>query len=291
MKLNVYSLPILALLLLGSMSLNPKTTTTSAKRLDSGIAQCHLTTQEFAAFGNDNSFLAKHEKPVPFSYQGVGEMITYQVPGGENANAFMIKFDKPSNDYLFVIHEWYGLNDYVKQESANFATRFPNMNVIALDLYDGKVADNSGDASKYMQSVKTERALAIINAAQEFVGKKANIYTVGWCFGGGWSLQTAIEMEEQAKAAVMFYGMPEKDLDRLKTLKCDVLAIFGEQDKWINTDVAAAFEKAMSNLDNKLVLKSYNADHGFANPSNPKYNAEAAEDAYNNMFEFVTARR
>ena len=98
-------------------------------------------------------------------------------------------------------------------------------------------------------------------------------------------------MGDQAKAAVMFYGMPEKDMDRLKTLKCDVLAIFAEQDKWISPSVAAEFETAMSKIDNKLVLKSYDADHGFANPSNPKFNEDAATDAYNNMFEFVSARR
>ncbi|MBG00562.1 MAG: dienelactone hydrolase [Owenweeksia sp.] len=291
MKLNIYTVPLFALLLLGSIGLNPKTNKSNTNKLDAGITQCHITTLAFAALGDDKSFLAEHEKPVPFTYQGPGEMITYDVPGGDKANAFMIKSAKPSKDYLFVVHEWYGLNAYVKNESAKFAERFPQMNVIALDLYDGKVADNSEDAGKYMQSVKTERALAIINAAQDFVGKKANIYTVGWCFGGGWSLQTAIEMGDQAKAAVMFYGMPEKDMDRLKTLKCDVLAIFAEQDKWISPSVAAEFETAMSKIDNKLVLKSYDADHGFANPSNPKFNEDAATDAYNNMFEFVSARR
>ena len=291
MKINVYSFPILAILLLGSLGLNPKTGISNPERLDAGITQCHATTQAFAALGDDLSFIAEHEDPKPFSYQGDGEMITYPVPGGDKANAFMIKASKASNDYLFVIHEWYGLNAYVKNESAKFASRFEGMNVIALDLYDGKVADNSADAGKYMQAVKTERALAIINAAQDFVGEDANIYTIGWCFGGGWSLQTAIEMGDQAKAAVMFYGMPEKDMDRLKTLKCDVLAIFAEQDKWISPEVAAEFDKAMAKLDNKLVLKSYDADHGFANPSNPKFNESAAIDAYNNMFEFVSARR
>ncbi|WP_421874210.1 dienelactone hydrolase family protein [Marinoscillum sp.] len=294
MKLTIQTFPLIALFILGSLTTNtesPKPNSAEKTRLDAGLTQCHATTQRFAAFGNDASFLAEHEKPLPFTFQGQGEMITYEVPGGSKANAFMVKSAKPSNDYLFVVHEWYGLNAYVKNESVKFAERFPEMNVLALDLYDGKVADNSEDAGKYMQSVKTERALAIINAAQDFVGSDANIYTVGWCFGGGWSLQTAIEMGDQAKAAVMFYGMPEQDMDRLKTLNCDVLAIFAEQDKWITPEVASKFDEAMAKLDNKLVLKSYDADHGFANPSNPKYNEEAATDAYKNMFEFVSARR
>ncbi len=289
MKLNIQTLPLIAALLFGSFTVNSESpeSINDSYRLDKGMAQCHTTTQAFAALGNDPSFLDEHKKPTKRLYQGVGEMITYKVPDGKDANAFTIKSKKPTNDYLFVIHEWFGLNAYVKNESAKLAERFAEMNVIALDLYDGKVADNSEDASKYMQSVQTERALAIINAAQSFVGNDANIFTVGWCFGGGWSLQSAIEMEDQAKV----YGMPEKEMARLKTLNCDVLAIFAEQDKWISPEIATEFDNAMATLDNELVLKSYDADHGFANPSNPDYNEEAASDAYKRMFDFIQARR
>lgn len=291
MNLNMYTFPLISMLMVVSLNHFSIDNKDLEERLDQGFAQCHATTQEFAAMGNDPLFLAEHENPLPHVYQGSGEMITYPVAGGSEANAFFIKSQKPSNEYLFVIHEWYGLNAYVKEEAANFANKFPKMNIVALDLYDGQVADNRQDASTYMQSVKTDRALSIINGAKAFAGKKANIYTVGWCFGGGWSLQAAIELGDQAKGAVMFYGMPEKDVNRLKTLNCDVLAIFAKQDQWINPKVAAEFDEAMAKMENQLILHSYDADHGFANPSNPKYNEEAATDAYEQMFAFVSARR
>jgi len=290
MVLKITSIPALALLL--ALLIPENSSPKKADRIDTQITMCHATTQAFANLANDQEFINIHEDPIPFNdFQPVGEMITYEVNDGKTANAYFIKSKVPSNDYLFVVHEWYGLNNYVKNESGKFYTRFPEMNVIALDIYDGKVAENSEEASKYMQSVKTERALAIINGAKKFVGKDANIYTVGWCFGGGWSLQTAIEAGDQAKACVMFYGMPETNMDRLKTLKCDVLAIFANQDKWITPEVAATFEKNMSQMDNKLIVKAYDADHGFANPSNPKFNEKAAESAYKEMFSFVKKRR
>lgn len=256
------------------------------------LTMCHNTTQAFAQLGKVDAFSASHEDPLPSSLQDFdGEMITYAVAKGEPANAYLVKAQQPSDDYLLVIHEWYGLNTYVKNEADKFAKRFPAMNVLALDLYDGKVADNREDARKYMQAVSTERALDIIKGAATFSGPAANLYTIGWCFGGGWSLQAAITLGSQAKGAVMFYGMPETETDRLSNLQCDVLGIFAEQDKWITPEVAANFAKVMDKMPPKLMLKSYDAGHGFANPSNPMYDQEAASDAYRHVFDFISARR
>lgn len=292
MKLLTLTLPIL---LLGFLFWNSSEETTDysgrSGRIDSDIAKCHATTQAFAAFGNDQEFLDIHETPLPLEYQPeVGEMIKIPVSGDTDANAFRVVAKEPAgNKYLFVFHEWYGLNEYVKKESEKIASRFPEVTVIALDLYDGKLAKNSEEAGKYMQEVKTERALAIIDAAKKYVGKKAQIYTLGWCFGGGWSLQAAIELGSSAKGAVMFYGMPENDKDRLGKLQCDVLAIFGNKDKWITPQIVQQFEQNMSAQGSKLTVKTYDADHGFANPSNPNYNQTAATDAYDLMFSFLEA--
>ncbi len=270
---------------------SPKTMSSSGK-IDSNIAQCHSTTQEFVNLAEDPAFGEIHLDPYELTLQDAkGKMITYDVTDGKKANAYFIPSKKKSKEYLFVIHEWYGLNDFVKSQSDIFSEKFKNMNIVALDLYDGNVADNREDAKTYMQAVKTERAVAIIAGAQSFVGGEAAIYTVGWCFGGGWSLQTAIEMGTQAKGAIMFYGMPENDIERLSSLKCDVLGIFATQDQWINQKVADTFKENMSKTSNKLTLKSYDADHGFANPSNPIYNEKAANDAYQQMTAFIAARR
>ncbi len=288
MKTYLLSIPMLVIALWISSS-SSKTT----NNLGASITMCHNTTQAFAKLADDPNFGIAHEDPQysKLVFQAKGEMITYPGAGGTSANAYVVASSTETKDILLVVHEWYGLNDFVKSESDMFSEKFPNMTVIALDLYDGKVAENRTDAATYMQAVQTERALAIINGAKTYIGSEANVYTVGWCFGGGWSLQTAIEMGDQAKGAIMFYGMPETNMERLATLKCDVLGIFAGKDQWITEKVAEDFQKIMAKLPNELILKSYDADHGFANPSNPIYDEKASTDAYAQMESFIVARR
>lgn len=238
----------------------------------------------------DKDFSGGHDAPLPYSYAGDGQMITFKTTDGQTGHAFEIKSAKPSNKYLFVIHEWWGLNDYIKKEAATYAQEMPGVNVIALDLYDGQVATTPEEAGKLMQGVKTERAQAIIKGAEMYAGPKAQFASVGWCFGGGWSLQSALLGGKQTVGCVMYYGMPEKDVAKLKTLNSDVLGLFAEQDKWINPEVVKQFEKDMAAAGKKVTVKEYPADHAFANPSNPKYNKELAADAHQRALTYLKAR-
>jgi carboxymethylenebutenolidase len=248
-------------------------------------------TQQFAMLASDKEFRMAHKNPLKIHFQSsIGKSITYKTADGKDADAYELKAKNPTNNYLFVVHEWYGLNDFVKLESEKIYNALGNVNVIDLDLYDGKVATNREDAGKYMQSVTDTRAKAIINGAIAYVGPKAHIATIGWCFGGGWSLQTSLLAGKQAVACVMYYGMPEQDINRLKSLHCDVLGNFANLDKWINPKVVAKFDSSMKVADKKLFLHQYDADHGFANPSNPIYNSEATKDAYANTIAFLKPR-
>jgi carboxymethylenebutenolidase len=197
---------------------------------------------------------------------------------------------KSTNNWLFVIHEWWGLNDFVKHESEKLYNDLGDVNVLDLDLYDGKVATTREDAGKYMQAVKDDRAQAIIKGALAYTGPKARIATIGWCFGGGWSLQSTLLAGKQAIACVMYYGMPEQDVNKLKTLNCDVLGNFASQDQWINPKVVAGFEANMKTAGKKLTAYSYNANHAFANPSSPAYNSEAGKLANERTLTFLKAK-
>jgi carboxymethylenebutenolidase len=247
-------------------------------------------TEAFAMLATDKDFSGGHDAPLPYAYEGEGQMITFKTTDGQTGHAFEIKSAKPSNKYLFVIHEWWGLNDYIKKEAATYAQEMPGVNVIALDLYDGQVATTPEEAGKLMQGVKTERAQAIVKGAQMYAGPKAQFASVGWCFGGGWSLQSALLGGKQTVGCVMYYGMPEKDVAKLKTLNSDVLGLFAEQDKWINPEVVKQFEKDMAAAGKKVTTKEYPADHAFANPSNPKYNKELATDAHQKALAYLKAR-
>ncbi len=253
-------------------------------------ACCVKATDQFAALGNNKAFVLSHDEPLPFVYESTkGKDINYKLADGTTAHAFEIKADKETPYYLFVIHEYWGLNDYVKQQSERLSNEL-GVNVLALDLYDGKVSTNRDSAAKLMQSVDNNRAIAIIKGAYSYAGSNAKIFTLGWCFGGGWSLQAALLGGSQVKGCVMYYGMPEKDVARLKTLQCDVIGFFAKQDQWINPEVVKQFEDNMKAAGKKVTTYEYDANHAFANPSNPVYNKEATADANAKATAFIKER-
>jgi carboxymethylenebutenolidase len=244
------------------------------------------STQEFAMLSSNKKFVASHDAPLPFTFESKnGKMVTIKTTGAVT-KAYLVKAKKSTNNYIIMIHEWWGLNDYIKQEAARMQDELGNVNVIAIDLYDGKVATNADSASAYMQQVKEKRCQDIINGVIKYAGKNARIATVGWCFGGGWSMQATLLCKQQAAGCVIYYGMPELDPNKLKFLPCPVLGIFATQDEWINPKVVKQFESVMKNCDKQLIVKNYDAAHAFANPSNPKYNAKDANDAHTNTIQF-----
>ena len=236
-------------------------------------------------------FARLHEAPAYFKLiNETGKMIIYPSADGMDAHAYFIKSKKKTNKWLIVIQEWWGLNDYIKREAETYSAELGDINVIALDMYDGKVAKTPDSAMVYMRSAKSERLESIVKGAITYAGDKAKIYTIGWCFGGGWSLQSTLLAGSQAAGCVMYYGRPETDINKLKTINCDVIGFFGNQDKGIPPPTVVAFEKNMKEAGKQLIINRYNANHGFANPSNPAYDKEATEDAHIKAVTFIKAR-
>lgn len=237
------------------------------------------------------TFATLHESPKHIvDYQQIGQLIEFPTADGNNAKAYFIQAPKKSNNWLIVIQEWWGLNDNIKYEADQYYKDLGNMNVLAVDMYDGKVAATSDSAMKLMRGADMNRMVSIIQGAITKAGINANIYSVGWCFGGMWSLQTAILAGEKAKGTIMFYGRPESNLEKLKTLNCDIIGFFGNKDQSPSPAVVSAFEKNMQLANKKLETHKYEAGHGFANPSNPSFNAEAAADAYKKAITFLKTR-
>lgn len=246
------------------------------------ITLCHTPAiDKFALMASNKDFNSQHLMPrayVHVSAEG-GKMVSIDCADGMNANAYVILAAKKTNNWVFVFQEWWGLNDNIKKWSEDLYKELGNVNVIALDMYDGKLATDRENAAKYMQAFKMERGEAIIKGAISYAGKNAKIGTVGWCFGGGLSLQAAILGGKQTAGCVMFYGMPEDNVEKLKTLNSDVLNIWGTKDQWINTEVMDKFTKNMEAAGKKLTVEAYDADHAFANPSNPVYDEKAYTDS------------
>lgn len=256
------------------------------------ITICHTPTiDKFALLASNKEFKSSHQSPLPYIHVSeAGKMVTFKTPDGKEASGYLIQAKSKTNNWIFVFQEWWGLNDHIKREAEKLYNDLGNVNVIALDMYDGKIATASEDAGKYMGEFKADRGTAIIKGAMTLAGKSAKIGTIGWCFGGGLSLQAALTAQKQAVACVMYYGMPETDVAKLKSLNTDVLNIWPTQDKWINKEVMDKFEASMLSAGKNLTIKAYDADHAFANPSNPKHNEAFTEDAYKNTLAFFKAR-
>jgi carboxymethylenebutenolidase len=260
-----------------------------------GFAAYHLNAQccakpqaidQFAAFSTKAGFSSIHDEPKVYEGDALkGEMKKIATASGNDAFYYAYKKNE-AKKYLLVFQEWWGLNDHIKHESDKYADSL-SLNVVAIDLYDGKVATTREEAGQYMQSNKKERSQEIINTIIQSLGADAQFATVGWCFGGGWSMQASLLAGKQSKACIIYYGMPETDMEKIKSLNAEVLMVWPNQDQWINKEVVETFKMNMKTAKKKLTVKEYNANHAFANPSNPKYSKEMGDDAFKASIKFI----
>lgn len=240
-------------------------------------------------FASDKAFIASHLAPIVYKHTSEvgGKMTEFSTLDGKKANAYFVKAKKNSNKWLFVYQEWWGLNDHIKRQADIFYNDLGgNVNVLALDMYDRKVANDASEAGKYMQGVVEARLENIVQGGLQFAGKKAKVANVGWCFGGSWSLKSAIIGGKQTIGSVMYYGMPVKDVEKLKILNTDVLGLFATE-KWISKSVIEEFAANMKTAGKLLNYKIFDAEHAFANPSNPKYDEAKAKEAYGMAIEYL----
>ena len=248
------------------------------------------TQQAYQLEAGTPAFAGMHPSPMVVNPENLlGKMMSFDAADGKPANAYFIAAKKKSNKYLIVIQEWWGLNENIKMEADKYYTDLGDVNVIAVDMYDGKVAATPDSAMKLMRGADMGRMTAIMQGAIKYAGSKASIYSVGWCFGGMWSLQTAILAGPQAKGSVMYYGRPETNMDKLKSIQCDIIGFFGNLDQSPSPTMVNDFEKNMKEAGKNLSVNRYQAGHGFANPSNPSYNAAAKEDSYAKAIAFFKA--
>ena len=246
------------------------------------ITICHSSaTERFAVLASTENFKLQHQLPKEYihvSQQG-GKMISFKCPDGTDAKGYFLQAKSKSDKWIFVFQEWWGLNDNIKKESEDLYNSLGNVNVLALDMYDGQVTADREVASRIMQQFKQERGDMIVKGALAYAGTDAKVGTIGWCFGGAQSLQAAITAGKQAVACVIYYGMPVDDVQKLKSLNTDVLGIFGTRDKGISPEVVKKFEANMKAAGKKVEVNNYDAEHGFANPSNRIYDEKATKDA------------
>jgi carboxymethylenebutenolidase len=244
------------------------------------ITICHTGPSEMIAFLDDPKFLSFHPAPKAFDFEGLGSMVSFPAAEGKDASGYLIKAKEPTLQWLFVYQEWWGLNDNIKEEADKFYNDLGgSVNVLALDMYDGKVTSNPQEAGTFMRGTNEKRLENIVMGARKFAGPEAKIANVGWCFGGAWSLKSALLLGHQNVGAVIYYGMPIREVDQLIYLNSDVLGLFATEE-YISKAVIEEFALAMEAAGKDLDYKIFDAVHGFANPSNPKHDKQATKEAY-----------
>jgi len=192
---------------------------------------------------------------------------------------------------LVVIHEWWGLNDWVKEEASKLADQ--GYVALAIDLYRGKVATTPDEAHEIMRGVPDDRAGRDLLAATAFLASQKTvdakrIGSIGWCMGGGYSLNLAVS-DPRLKAAVINYGHLASDDATLKKINAAILGIFGGQDKGIPPADVRKFESQMKALGKTVDIHIFpDAGHAFENPNNKQgYRAEDAAEAWKLTTEFL----
>lgn len=190
---------------------------------------------------------------------------------------------------IIIIHDWWGLDGDVRNAASRLASE--GYMVLAVDLYGGEtvtgveaarakmisVVENPGDVESNLR-----QALDFVNIAG--APKKA---TLGWGFGGGWSLNSAMLFPNDVDAAVIFYGQVSNDEDRLRAINAPVLGLFGARDRGIKIESVDEFEAAMQRLRKDLTLQIYQeVGHAFDDPTRSNYDSKIAEDAWRRAVEF-----
>ena len=217
---------------------------------------------------------------------GTLETVAIKTEGGRTVSGALGVPARTPAPALLLIHEWWGLNDQIKSVAAEFAAL--GYLALACDLYGGKSADTSDGARALMGAVDGKKATETVAAWGEWlkVHKQGSgkLGTVGWCFGGGWSLNASIATP--VDATVVYYGRVAKKARELSKLKGPVLGHYATRDNWINQQMVSGFEAEMDKAGKKYTSHWYEADHAFANPTSARYDQPDADLAWKRTLAF-----
>ncbi len=206
--------------------------------------------------------------------------------GREVAGALAVPTVKPA-PVVLLIHEWWGLNDQIKAVAADFATQ--GYLALAVDLFAGRVANTVDQARELIAAVKDDESADTLSAwlrwLQNHNDSTRKIGTVGWCFGGGWSLRASTLVP--VDGTVVYYGRVNLPKDDLAKLKGPVQGHFALRDKHITADIVRPFEQAMTELGKPYEVFWYEADHAFVNPTGNNYVKDEAQQAWRRTTEFL----
>ncbi|MET0068068.1 MAG: dienelactone hydrolase family protein [Candidatus Thiodiazotropha sp.] len=202
---------------------------------------------------------------------------------GETFSAYQCGNDAAQASVL-ILHEWWGLMPHNRLWAEQLAEQ--GYRTLAIDLYDGRLTDDSEQAATWMREIDQEAADRKLIAAIETLtegNRKLGVY--GCSFGGKQAMQASLLRPDSVTATALAYCRMETDVEKLACLQGPVLAIYAQQERtW--PDKQESFEAAMTAAGKFTQSVGYDAAHGFTNPTSPRYNAAADRDAWGVLLEF-----
>ncbi|NEP45486.1 MAG: dienelactone hydrolase family protein [Okeania sp. SIO2H7] len=223
-----------------------------------------------------------------------GQTVTYGSYDGQSFTGYLARPQGQTGPLpaLIVIHEWWGLNDNIKAMTDRLAGE--GYTALAVDLYGGEVAEAPEKAAQLKQAAEDRPQILEVNLRQAYQyleeqQQAPKIASIGWCFGGTMSFKTALLFPQELDASVIYYGSGIETYPALlEPLQMPILGIFGELDSNPPPEKAAEFQGVLTSLNKSAEIYIYeDANHAFANPSGTRYNAEAAEDAWEKTTAFL----
>jgi carboxymethylenebutenolidase len=223
-----------------------------------------------------------------------GERVTYGTVNNQPVSGYLARPADATTPLpaLIVIHEAWGLNENIEMMTQRLAGE--GYTALAVDLYNGAVAQNLDQARAQARAAtqNPQQLEANLRQAYQYLETEQQapkIGSIGWCFGGSWSLNTALLFPNELDAAVIYYGgQLVTDPERLSSLEMPILGIFGALDDNPPVETVKQFEAALKSLNKPVEIHIYEgADHAFANPSGTRYKADAAADAWDKTVAFL----
>ncbi len=273
MKFN--SLALLALLSLGTASCKEKTSSDQENNTVTQTKKGDLTTEELKTEING---------------------ITHRSYAAYNAN---LEGQLP---VVFVLPEWWGLNDYVKNRVHQLAEL--GYYAVGVDYYgDQKVVDTPEEAKKlsshfYEIPIDARRMFDAAKHQVSLVDKADynKMAIIGYCFGGAQALNMG-RISDDFKGVVSFHGNLSTGI-RAKNNSVQYLVLNGAADEMVSQEEIASFKKEMDSANIKYTFIEYpGAKHAFTNPNASEigqkhgldiaYNKEADEKSWNEMKKFL----
>ncbi len=254
------------------------------------------------AFAQQSTTASLNNNTISYSYniyssnntqlQLNGSSVSYY----DNATGYLVYPENTQEKLpaVIMIHEWWGLNEDIRNQADVLARE--GYVVLAVDLFGGEVATDPDRAGELASSVRNDpdTALGNLQAAVSYVRSlelvnASKVASLGWCFGGDWSIQLATNSTENPLAAtVLYYGRPITEPDSLSNIRWPVMGIFGNQDQAIPVESVEQFASALnaSGVTNEIYLYE-GVGHAFANPSGDNYAPNETADAWQKTLAFL----